>query len=262
MMNEMQIMAQTQHGDEETESPGNHMALYQAAFSILFTAFIVWAVYFLLDPGTLPIRQVRIEGEFSNLSAGKLHEHVSNSIHGNFFHLDVAAVRSALLADPWVHDVTVQRVWPDSISVYVTEQIAVARWRDTGLLNKAGQYFAPAKNTFPEDLPLLEGPEGTQAMVLEKYFFLEQLLRNRDMSLDVLRLDERRAWLFRLRGGLQVELGRENFEERATRFVKVVADGLGSRITGAGNIDMRYPNGYAVLWKQGETEIQTGVGAL
>jgi cell division protein FtsQ len=82
------------------------------------------------------------------------------------------------------------------------------------------------------------------------------------MSLDVLRLDERRAWLFRLRGGLQVELGRENFEERATRFVKVVADGLGSRITGAGNIDMRYPNGYAVLWKQGETEIQTGVGAL
>jgi len=25
---------------------------------------------------------------------------------------------------------------------------------------------------------------------------------------------------------------------------------------------MRYPNGYAVQWKQGEAEIQTGVGAL
>ena len=255
-------MVQTQHSGEEMEPTGTHSALYQAAFSILFTAFIVWSVYFLLDPGTLPIRQVRIEGEFSSLSAGKLHELVSNSIQGNFFHLDVAAVRNALLADPWVHDVTVQRVWPDSIRVYVTEQVAVVRWRDTGLLNKAGQYFAPARNTFPENLPLLEGPEGMQAMVLDKYFFLEQLLQTRSMSLDLLRLDERRAWMFRLHGGLQIVLGRENFEERAARFANIVADGLSHRLTGAGKIDMRYPNGYAVLWKQGEAEIQTGVGAL
>jgi len=258
----MQTMVKTQHGGEETEPTGNNSALYQAAFSILFTAFIVWSVYFLLDPGTLPIRQVRIEGEFSNLSAGKLHELVSSSIQGNFFHLDVAAVRNALLADPWVHDVTVQRVWPDSIRVYVTEQVAVAYWREAGLLNKAGQYFAPARNTFPENLPLLEGPEGMQALVLDKYFFLERLLQTRGMSLDLLRLDERRAWMFRLRGGLQVVLGRENFEERTARFVNIVADGLGPRLSGAGKIDMRYPNGYAVQWKQGEAEIQTGVGAL
>lgn len=258
----MQTMGQTQHNGEEMERTGIHSALYQAAFPILFTAFIVWSVYFLLDPGTLPIRQVRIEGEFSSLSAGKLHELVSNSIHGNFFHLDVATVRNALLADPWVHDVTVQRVWPDSIRVYVTEQVAVARWKDAGLLNKAGHYFAPARNTFPENLPLLDGPEGMQAMVLAKYYFLEQLLQTRNMSLELLRLDERRAWMFRLHGGLQIVLGRENFEERAARFVKIVADGLGPRLTGAGKIDMRYPNGYAVLWKQGEAEIQTGVGAL
>jgi cell division protein FtsQ len=257
----MQMMAQTQH-DEEMEPGVNHLAFYQAVFSILFTAFVAWSVYFLLDPGTLPIKQVRIEGEFSNLSAGKLHDLVSHSIHGNFFHLDVAAVRNALLVDPWVRDVTVQRIWPDTISVYVTEQVAVARWNETGLLNRAGQYFAPAKNTFPVNLPLLEGPEGTEAIVLEKYFFLGQLLQPRGMSLDVLRLDERRAWWFRLHSGLQVELGRENFEERATRFAKIVTDALGSRIPDAGKIDMRYPNGYAVLWKQGDTEIQTGVGAL
>jgi len=258
----MQTMVQTQHGEEEMEPTDRHSALYQAAFSILFTAFIVWSVYFLLDPGTLPIRQVRIEGEFSNLSAGKLHDLVNNSIHGNFFHLDVAAVRNALLADPWVHDVTVQRVWPDSIRVYVSEQIAVARWKDAGLLNKAGQYFVPARNTFPENLPQLEGPEGMQEMVLDKYFFLEQLLQTRGMSLDLLQLDERRAWMFRLGSGLRVMLGRENFEERAARFVNIVADGLGHRMTGAGYIDMRYPNGYAVLWKEGEIEIPTGVGAL
>lgn len=258
----MHTRTQTQQDGEQMGSADNHVALYQAAFSILFTAFIVWCIYFLLDPGTLPIRQVHIEGEFSNLSTEKLHDLVSNSIHGNFFHLDVAAVRNTLLADPWVHEVTVQRIWPDSISVSVTEQIAMARWRNTGLLNKAGQYFAPAPKTFPENLPLLEGPEGMQTMVLDKYLFLEKLLRTRGMSLGLLQLDERRAWMFRLRGGLQVELGRENFEERAARFVNIVTEGLGHRMSGAGYIDMRYPNGYAVLWKQGQTEIQTGIGAL
>jgi len=122
--------------------------------------------------------------------------------------------------------------------------------------------LAPAKITFPGNLPQLEGPEGTQEMVLKEYFFLEQLLRTHGMSLDVLRLDERRAWWFKLNAGLQVELGRENFEERATRFVKIVANALGPRMPDAIKIDMRYPNGYAVMWKQGDAEIQTGAGAL
>lgn len=260
----MQILAQIQTDmeTERTEPADNHIAWYQVIFSVLVTAFLVWAVYFLLDPGTLPIKQIKIEGEFSHLSGDKLRALMRDTVHGNFFNLDVAAVRNALLADPWVRDVSVQRVWPDSIRVYATEQFAVARWNDTGLLNNSGGYFAPEKNTYPDNLPLLEGPKGTQAMMLEKYFYLEKLLQPHGLSLIVLRLNERRAWLFELSGGLDVELGRENFEERVSRFEKQAVNSLGSRIRDAGKIDMRYPNGYAVLWKQGDAATQTDTGAL
>lgn len=258
----MQPMAQIQSGVEAAEKTQNHAVLYQAAFSILFTAFMVWAVYFLINPGTLPIRQVRVEGAFSHLSGDKLHVLVSNAVRGNFFHLDVTAVRNALLAEPWVKDVTVQRVWPDSIRVFVTEQVAVARWNENGLLNRSGQYFAPDKNTFPDNLPLLEGPEGTQTMILEKYFFLEKLLQPHDLPVVVLRLDERRAWLIEFHNRLQVELGREDFEERAARFEKFVVADLGPRIADAIKIDMRYPNGYAVRWKPDVAEAPTSTGAL
>ena len=260
----MQTMTQTPTGTvtEEAGPPVNHIALYQVIFSVLFTAFLVWAVYALLDPSTLPIKQVKIEGEFNHLSVSKMHELVHDAARGNFFNLDVAAMRRALLADPWVRDISVQRVWPDTIRVFVTEQVAVARWKDTGLLNKSGQYFAPAKNTFPDNLPLLEGPAGTQAILLEKYFFLKKLLQPHGLYVDGLSMNERRAWLFVLRGGLKVELGRENFEERISRFVKLVVGGLGSSIADAGQIDMRYPNGYAVLWKESDAEIQSDTGAL
>lgn len=262
--NEMQTLTQIHRGavTEEAGTPAGHMVLYQAIFSVLVTAFLVWSVYTLLDPGTLPIKQVKIEGEFSHLSGTKLQELVRNTARGNFFNLDVAAVRNALLADPWVQDISVQRVWPDTIRVFVTEQVAVARWSSAGLLNRSGQYFSPEKSTFPDNLPLLDGPGDAQAMILDKYVFLEKLLRSRGLSLDALRLNERRAWQAELHGGLQVELGRENFDERALRFVKLVIDGLGPRISGAGKIDMRYPNGYAVQWKEGDAEIQSDPGAL
>jgi len=260
----MQTLNQTQADvvTEESGTPLDHIALYRVMFSVLFTAFLVWAVYALLDPGTLPIKQVKIEGKFSRLSSGKLHELVRDTVHGNFFHLDVTAVRNALLADPWVQDISVQRVWPDTIQVFVKEQAAVAQWRNTGLLNRSGQYFSPPRDTFPDNLPLLEGPEGTQAMMLEKYFVLEKLLQPHALYPAVLRLNERRAWMFELRGGMKVELGRENLEERLARFVKLVVNGLGTRISEVEKIDMRYPNGYAVLWKEGNAENQPHAGAL
>jgi len=253
---------QTDPAAEAIETPADHIALYQAMFAVLFTAFLVWSVYALLDPGTLPIKQVKIEGEFSRLSGATLHELVRDKVRGNFFNLDVTAVRNALLADPWVQDISVQRVWPDTIQVFVREQAAVARWSDTGLLNRSGQYFAPPRDTFPGNLPLLDGPAGTQTMMLEKYFYLEKLLQPHGLYPEVLNLNERRAWMLELHGGLKVELGRENFEERAARFVKLAVTGLGPRLPDVEKIDMRYPNGYAVLWKEGHGEIHSGTGAL
>lgn len=236
--------------------------MYQVLGVILFAAMMAWAVQTLLDPGTLPIRQVRIEGEFKHLSGERLQMLVSDTARGNFFNLDVTAVRNALLAEPWVRNIAVQRVWPDTILVLVTEQTAVARWNETGLLNKAGQYFAPEPGSVPEGLPLLQGPEGTQALLLEKYFALEKMLRPLGLQPQELILNERRAWLLVVQDGVSVELGRENFDERSARFAQLVAHGLGAQLGQIKSIDMRYPNGYAVLWKEGVATTSSATGAL
>ena len=82
------------------------------------------------------------------------------------------------------------------------------------------------------------------------------------MQVSVLRLDERRAWMFESGDGLQVVIGRKDFDDRVTRFVEFIPRSLGTNIKDAEMIDMRYPNGFAVHWKEGVTEIRQESGAL
>ena len=42
---------------------------------------------------------------------------------------------------PWVDAVSVQRAWPRGLHVLVIEQVAAARWGETGLLNTRGELF-------------------------------------------------------------------------------------------------------------------------
>lgn len=246
----------------ETEPVMRKGTFYELIFAVLFTAFLVWTGFYLLNPATLPIRQVRIEGEFRHLSTNALQDLVRPEVTGGFFNIDVTAVRNTLLTEPWVRDASVHRVWPDNLQVFVTEQVAIARWKDTGLLNRSCQIFIPERSSFPPGLPVLEGPEGSQIMMMDKYFYLQKQLEPLAMQVSVLRLDERRAWMFEAGDGLQVVIGRKDFDDRVTRFVELMPRSLGTNIKDAEMIDMRYPNGFAVRWKEGVTEISQESGAL
>jgi cell division protein FtsQ len=219
---------------------------------VIITGF-VW----MMKPATLPIKQVHIEGKFLRLDTDRLQELVTYKVRGGFFNIDVAAIRNALVALPWVNDVSVHRIWPDGLRVIVNEQIAVVRWNETGLLNEQGHNFSPEKESFPQDLPLLEGPEESQKLLLERFNLLKQTY---GLSVVRLHLNERRAWEFELENGLSVVLGRKDFESRVERFVSVVMNNLGEKSSQAREIDMRYTNGFAVRWKQRTTEhIESGV---
>jgi len=225
--------------------------------AVLVVTVIVTGFVWMMKPATLPIRQVHIEGKFLRLDTYRLQELVTDKVRGGFFNIDVAAIRNALVALPWVNDVSVHRVWPDGLRVIVNEQTAVVRWNETGLLNDQGHYFSPEKDTFPQDLPLLEGPEDAQELLLVRFNLLKQTY---GLSVVRLQLNERRAWKFELENGLSVVLGRKDFESRVERFVTVVINNLGEKSSQAREIDMRYTNGFAVRWKQRATEnIESGV---
>ncbi|MEE8320725.1 MAG: cell division protein FtsQ/DivIB [Gammaproteobacteria bacterium] len=251
-----QMHLHTVMGNEVSRS----MQISGLFLTLTCVALLIWSTYLLSSPETLPIKQVRIEGEFTRLSPGMLKTMVTDKVRGGFFNLNVDAVRNVLLANPWVREVTVKRIWPDGLLVSVLEQAAVVRWGKEGLLNSAGEYFSPESETFPEGLPVLFGPHGTEVLLLNRFNETQKSIQDIGMNIKNLTLNERRAWRFELDSGIQVILGRKDFDIRMERFLDLVPLGLTGKLSATELVDMRYTNGFAVRWKQDDSVTNVGVG--
>ncbi len=235
--------------DTLTSPHSSGARLFGSVFVLVLIGFVLWGGMHLSKPHTLPIRQVRVEGNFTHLSPVDLQRLVTDQVRGGFFNLDVDAVRLALLEEPWVSDVIVKRIWPDALRVIVIEQVPVVRWGDAGLLNAAGEFFAPEAATLALALPLLSGPDGTENSILARFNTMQERVQSIGLSIDSLTLDARRSWSLQFKGGIKVILGRHYFEERFNRVLTLIPITLSGRVDQAVLIDMRYTNGFSILWK-------------
>ena len=211
-----------------------------------------------IAPQVLPIKQVQISGLFTHLALAELETRATNAIRGGFIGASVAGIKQALMQDGWVSEVTVRRVWPDSLLIHVTEHAPVALWGSSGLLSTQAAVFAPPPESFPAGLPFLNGPLGSEQAVLEKYWLLQTELAPRGMEIDALVLTERRAWQFRLVDGPVVLVGRKDVEGRFERFFNFAIPYQADRLLRAEKIDMRYTNGFAVKWAAGSENAISG----
>ena len=206
----------------------------------------VWG--FLMDPATLPLKQVKLEGPFEHVSAAQLHEVIAPQAQGGFFNVSVADVIEALNAMPWVDRVGVRREWPDTLHVTVTEQQALARWGGGGLVNVRGERFTPAQGGDMAGLVELDGPAGTERLMAQRYRGIAPRLAASGIGLKRLVLTPRRAWELELDNGLIVALGRGDVALRLARLTRFYPR-LAAELDRVRRVDMRYTNGFAVQWR-------------
>jgi cell division protein FtsQ len=203
----------------------------------------------LMDPQTLPVKQVQIEAPFIHVSRDELFQVLKPVAKGGFFNVDVEAVTAAVERLPWVNSASVQRVWPDALRVTVLEQKALARWRDQALVNEQGELFSPPAATFPDGLVELQGPDSTVAQMAAEFRVFKETLQPAQLRMNRLLLSPRRAWQVELEGGAVVLLGREEMPQRLQRFVRFQPQMLSGQ-SALQQVDMRYPNGFAVRWQK------------
>lgn len=118
----------------------------------------------LSQPGRLPLRVVEVKGELQHLTHALVRDTASAAIDGGFFTCDMQRLRAAILAMAWVDDVSIRRVWPDKLSMTVTEHVPLARWGDDGLIDVRGHVFRPDSTAGYESLVRLHGPEEVNAV--------------------------------------------------------------------------------------------------
>ena len=197
-----------------------------------------------------PIQSVDVAGRFQRVSPADVERAVKQKVRDvGLVSVDLIAVRKALATIPWVDSVTVQRAWPHGLRVVVTEQVAAARWRENGLLNTRGELFASDARHVPQELAQLDGPDGTEMLVAQRYLASQGRLAEAGLRLTALRLDARGAWEFELANGVTVRLGRRQGDDRFERFVTTAAKLVTQRADDIAYVDMRYTNGFAIGWR-------------
>jgi cell division protein FtsQ len=190
-----------------------------------------------------PLREVEVTGRIAHTTRDQVQTIVADHLDGNFFTLDLEAARAAFQRLPWVREANVRRQWPDRLNVEIEEHVAVARWRDTALVNTFGEVFQAASN---QALPVFIAPDGTSAEVTQRYEAFKQQLARLDKHAVQVQLSQRRAWTLKLDDGDVLELGREHTEERLQRFVAAYSHTLAQLPARAYRVDLRYSNGFAV----------------
>jgi cell division protein FtsQ len=209
-----------------------------------------WMLSLLQDPEVLPLKVVRIEGEFQHLKRTDLEQAVGREISGSFFTVDLDRIRAAALELPWVDQVTVRRVWPSTLRMAVVEQVPLARWGEHRLVNGRGKVFAPVGGEIPGGLPGLSGPEGNAQVVVERYREIVQKLAAIGLQVELVSQDERRAWSVGLAGGVELKLGSVDSRQRFDRFVRIYPELQRVQGKRPKRVDLRYTNGVAVLWEE------------
>lgn len=230
--------------------------LFLAGAAALLVAAVIWGA-----PRwrLYPLNEVRVANELHQVRRGEIEQTLRVLLHGNFFTVNIEALRLALEQLPWVRRAEVWRRWPSQVEIRIEEHRAAAFWGDGNdrLVNTYGEIFAA---TLPREtsLPKLSGPTGTSAEVLLRHEEFAKILQPTGHLPVQVVLSPRQAWVLKLEDGLLIELGREQAKApvrtRLQRFVDhyptLSASPHGQPIA----VDMRYPNGFALRFAAGTVQ--------
>ena len=209
---------------------------------------LYWSVVTLTDPKLLPLKVVRTDGKFRYMQRQDLEQAVANLTRGGFLTVDVAAIRDRARSLPWVDRVSVRRVWPDSLQLWVEEHVPLSRWGEKAMLNARGEVFRPKAGAIPSGFPLLSGPDGSEKELSKYYLAIKVRLGPLGLSIEEITMDERRAWSMKLNNGAVIRLGSKDLEDRLARFYGIYPL-LQADKRQLQEVDLRYTNGFAVTWK-------------
>ncbi|MTI15239.1 cell division protein FtsQ/DivIB [Sansalvadorimonas verongulae] len=194
-----------------------------------------------------PIAHVGIGGTFHYLRQEEVQSKLEPFLHSRFFVLDLHRMQRTLESDAWISNVRVRKFWPDRLEVSLEEEVPVARWLSSELLNADGKILTPRPGMIFDDLPVLGGPKGREREIMQQYMTLSLQFRPLSLKVEAVNLTPTGSWSFRV-GGVNVQLGGDELIERMQRFSRLYYSKLKSSWEEVKSVDLRYQDGIAVAW--------------
>jgi cell division protein FtsQ len=142
--------------------------------------------------------------------------------HASLLFLDADAARARLMANPWIADAAVLKLYPDRLQISVTERQAFALWQKDGTVSVIaadGTILEPFVEDRYRGLPLLVG-KGAERAGHDFLAIVDRFPDIRGMLRASIFIAERR-WNLRLNNGVDVRLPEANVEQALERLVRL-----------------------------------------
>ncbi len=169
-------------------------------------------------------------------------------------HLDLRRVAEQVKKNPWVEKVRVNRYFPHTLSIEVTEWVpaAVVNMGYLYYLDRKGEIFKPLNRGDNLDFPVITGiteedlakdPAGCKGM-LRNALELADLLKGGMVfkleDISEIHVDKGYGYtLFTAQGGVPVKLGNGDFPEKLARLSRIYKD-LSAQLRTLEYIDLNY----------------------
>ena len=165
-----------------------------------------------------------------------------------FWGQDVKQIQEQLETIPWVKGAVVRKIWPNRLSIWLSEYQPIAIWNKTEFVTKEGTVFQlPMDKLKEKALPYLGGPDYQSLKVLEAWNQIFADFKAKNLVVKGVAIDDRGAWQVTLDNDIVLKLGRGDWKPKLDRFVTIypqIEVPEGKRID---YVDLRYASASAAV---------------
>ncbi|MBN3859289.1 FtsQ-type POTRA domain-containing protein [Neisseriaceae bacterium PsAf] len=202
-----------------------------------------------------PIRNFNVmtqSGTLQHVSADEINTLLEPYRSGvNFLSINLNEVKEQFEQKNWIDEVEVDRSWPDTIKIVISEREPLARWKSQEKTNKS--YLVDNKgNLFQgevkDSLIWFEGAPNTEKIIFDLYQQIYPLLKQHDVNVNKLEYTTRSTWVLHVNDGIKIYLGRENILSKLSQLLGVWNELLKSDSRPIQEVHMEYRNGFSVKY--------------
>ena len=215
--------------------------------SLLMVIAVVSIIYVCRQRYFFPITTVHLFVNQEYIDTNKLKQLISQKISGNFFTLSLTPIVKVLLTDDQIKAVSIRRIWPQSLFVYIDGYEPIAFLNKDKVITIEGYTFKTPKRLELTSPVYIQGPEFEASHMIKQLYAFNKILKPLDLTIKKFIVTQD-LYSITLSNGLKVMLGDHDRQNRLSRFVKVYAHVIGHCENHVASIDLRYPNGLAIKW--------------
>ncbi|WP_118777325.1 cell division protein FtsQ/DivIB [Haemophilus haemolyticus] len=226
-----------------------HIRVFLALLGILFALGIYFNWQTLLEKmDDKPISGFALAGQKVFTTDADIKESLLKmGMLKGFWGQDVEPIQAQIEALPWVKSSIVRKIWPNRLSIWITEYQPVAFWNQNQFVTQDGVVFQlPIERLKENTLPYLGGPDYQSLKVLEAWNQIYADFKSKNLIAKGMNIDERGAWQVTLDNDIVLKLGRGEWKSKLERFVTIYPQVDVPENKKIDYVDLRYAAGAAV----------------